>query len=49
MAPEFMEHKIFSPKSDIYSFGILLHEVFSHDLKIENASNLNPFGELQGV
>ena len=28
MAPEFLEHKVFSDKSDIYSFGILLYEVF---------------------
>ena len=28
MAPEFLEHRIFTEQSDIYSFGILMFEVF---------------------
>ena len=28
MAPEFIEQKVFSTKSDIYSFGIFMYEVF---------------------
>ena len=28
MAPEFIEQKVFTTKSDIYSFGIFMYEVF---------------------
>ena len=43
MAPEFLENKIFTEKSDIYSFGIFLYEVFCC------AEQSNPYGEMQGV
>lgn len=45
MAPEFLEHKVFSEKSDIYSFGIFLYEIFCCD----SGSNLNPYGDMQGI
>jgi len=45
MAPEFLEHKVFSEKSDIFSFGIFLYEVFCCDLN----SNPNPYGDMQGI
>jgi len=31
MAPEFMERKIFSEKSEVYSFAILMFEILSEE------------------
>lgn len=45
MAPEFLEHKVFTERSEVYSFGILMYEVFC--LPFE--TNKNPYGDLQGV
>jgi len=44
MAPEFLDQKIFSTQSDIYSFGIFMYEVFYC-----NKAMSNPYGDLQGV
>lgn len=47
MAPEFLEHKVFTAKSEIYSFGIFLYEVFC--MPFASGRDSSPYGDLQGV
>jgi len=42
MAPEFIEHKSFTAKSEVYSFGMLMYELFL-------MKDSTPYGNLQGV
>jgi serine/threonine protein kinase len=44
MAPEFLEHKGFTTKSEAYSFGILMYELF-----LMEPGQTCPYSELQGV
>lgn len=42
MSPEFLDKKQFTTKSDMYSFGIFMYEVFCSDGE-------NPYGDLNAV
>jgi serine/threonine protein kinase len=51
MAPEFIDKRNFTQQSDIYSFGILLYEIF-YPIKKENGKwqkNISPYQNLQAV
>ena len=48
MAPEFLEHRIFTEKSDVYSFGILMYEIF-RPYTDSTASVASPYPNLQLV
>jgi len=47
MAPEWLSSKKFSNKSDTYSFGVFLHEVFC--LPLQSATPTTPYSELEPV
>ena len=49
MAPEFLEHRIFTEKSDIYSFGVMMYEIFRPYSDITGSAALTPYPHLQLV
>lgn len=46
MAPEFITKQLFTPKSDIFSFGMILWEIFSRKEPFEQ---LNPTQALYAI
>ena len=46
MAPEFLEHRIFTEKSDVYSFGIMMYEIFRLLSVVTSLTALTPYPNL---
>lgn len=47
MAPEFLDSKVFTSQSEVYSFGILLYELFY--LSVGEVCQSTPYGDLLAI